>query len=283
MKKALFKYPLALSLVVFFCAFTGPARPQNPDANPVQNQCYMENQAFQAGEELTYKIYYNWNFIWLSAGEVTFKVREVGDQYHFSAVGKTYKSYEWFYKVRDYYDCYVDKQSMLPVVSVRDIQEGKYTLYDRIQFDQKKRIATSHRGNSLAEAKTDVYEMDDCMHDILSIFYFSRNINFSDFAEGEHFPVKIFIDKEIFPLNVKYLGREADKKIKKEGRFNTIMFSPEVIAGRVFKKGSQMKVWVSDDANRIPLQIESPVSVGSIKVVLKDHKNLRYDLTAQTK
>ena len=32
--------------------------------------------AFQAGEEITYIISYNWGFIWLDVGEATFKITE---------------------------------------------------------------------------------------------------------------------------------------------------------------------------------------------------------------
>ena len=46
--------------------------------------------------------------MWLSAGEVTFKVNDMGSQYHVAVAGRTYKSYEWFFKVRDYYDTYID-------------------------------------------------------------------------------------------------------------------------------------------------------------------------------
>jgi hypothetical protein len=42
-----------------------------------------------------------------------------------------------------------------------------------------------------------------------------------------------------------------------------------------------MTVWVGDDENRIPVMIESPVSVGSVKVVLKSYKGLKYDFTAK--
>ena len=42
-----------------------------------------------------------------------------------------------------------------------------------------------------------------------------------------------------------------------------------------------MNVWVTDDENKIPLLIESPVSVGSVKAVLKEYNGLRYDMTAK--
>jgi hypothetical protein len=54
-----------------------------------------------------------------------------------------------------------------------------------------------------------------------------------------------------------------------------------VIAGNVFKDDAKMTVWVSDDQNRIPVLIESPVSVGSVKMVLKEYWGLKYDFKAK--
>ena len=243
--------------------------------------CFMENRTFQGGEELTYKLYYNWNFVWLAAGEVTFKVNDMGGQYHIAVTGKTYKSYEWFFKVRDYYDTYIDKNSLLPKTSIRNVHEGKYKLYDEVIFDQENKIASSLRGDTRADATKKEYDVKECMHDMLSVIYYARNIDFENYNPGEEFPVKIFMDKEVWPLNVKYKGKKNRKKIKRLGRFNTIKFSPQVVSGRVFKEGEEMMVYVSDDQNRIPLLIESPVSVGSVKAVLKNYKGLKYNMTAK--
>ena len=61
-------------------------------------------------------------------------------------------------------------------------------------------------------------------------------------------------------------------------RYNTVIVSPEVISGEVFEEGTEMNIYVSDDNNRVPLLIESPVSVGSVKAVLKNYSGLKYDL-----
>jgi len=243
--------------------------------------CFMENKTFQGGEEITYKLYYNWGIMWLSAGEVTFKVNDMGSQYHVAVAGRTYKSYEWFFKVRDYYDTYIDKNSLLPKTAIRNVREGKYRLYDEITFDQENKKASSLRGKTKDVATKKNYNLGECMHDMLSVIYYSRNIDFESYKEGEEFPVKIFMDKEVWPLNVKYKGKQSRKKVKGKGRFNTIKFSPQVVSGRVFKEGEEMMVYVSDDKNRIPLLIESPVSVGSVKAVLKNYKGLKYDMTAK--
>jgi hypothetical protein len=252
------------------------------DTTPLYEPCQMENDVFQHGEEVVYKLYYNWNFVWLAAGEVTFRVRDLGDKYHLSAHGRTYKSYEWFFKVRDKYDTYVDKETLLPIISIRDVAEGKYRLFDQVTFDKRRNKAISNRGKSRQVAKITEYDIDACMHDILSIIYYTRNIDFNQLSSGSEIPIKIFMDKETWPLKVKYRGKEV-KKIRNQGKHNTIKFTPEVIVGTVFNEDTQMMVWASDDKNKIPLLIESPVSVGSVKVVLKSYKGLKYDFDAALK
>ena len=37
-----------------------------------------------------------------------------------------------------------------------------------------------------------------------------------------------------------------------------------------------MNIWVSDDENKVPLMIESPVTVGSVKAVLQSYSGLRH-------
>ncbi|MFM9950376.1 MAG: DUF3108 domain-containing protein [Saprospiraceae bacterium] len=284
MKTFLFK---ASALFLFFgvMAFTAPSSVNNADLplfeQAIPERCSIDNTAFQHGEELTYKLYYNWNFVWLSAGEVTFRVKDLGAEYHLSAVGQTYKSYEWFYKVRDRYDSFVDKKSLLPNIAIREIQEGGYSVYDKLTFDQNKKTVKSLRGKNKEAAELKEYTTGDCMHDIISIVYHLRNVDFADMKKGDNIPIKLFMDKEIWPLKVNYRGKEAGKKIKGLGKFNTLVFGPEVIEGYVFKKDSKLNIWVSDDNNKIPLVIESPLSVGSVQAVLKSYKGLKYDMTAK--
>lgn len=242
--------------------------------------CTIDNFAFDPGETLTYKMYYNWKFVWVSAGEVTFQVEEVDGEYKISAIGSTYKSYDSFFKVRDKYHSYLDKETLLPSVSLRDVEEGPYRLYDKVTFDRTDNTASSLRGKTEETAKEKTYPVEDCIHDILSIIYFSRNLNFAQMSEGEAFPIKIFIDKKTWPLQVIYQGKAKKKRIRGQGKFDTLLFSPEVIAGNVFSEGANVNVWVSDDKNRIPLQFESPLTVGSVKAVLKGYKGLKHELTS---
>ena len=259
--------------------FSEKNNPQLPEAAASCSE--VNNTTFNAGEELTYKIFYNLNFVWIPAGEVVFKIEDEGSRYHLSAVGRTYDSYDWFFKVRDYYNSYVDKQTLLPQTSIRYVNESKYKLYDMVNFDQKSRKATYERGKAKETIdKRGSIDLTDCMHDVLSIVYYSRTLDYSKAEIGQEFPVKVMLDEEAYDLKYKLLARET-KSVHGLGNFATMRFSPQVVAGNVFNEKTQMKIWASDDQNRLPLMIESPVSVGSVKVVLKSWKGLKYDMAAK--
>ncbi|MBI1225132.1 MAG: DUF3108 domain-containing protein [Bacteroidetes bacterium] len=293
MKTKNLRKPLVFSSLTLVFLFFGFAKMDTPttsakfETSPTftdddHNSCVTKNTTYSAGEELTYKLYYNWNFVWLSAGEMTFKVIDEDDQWHFQVVGKTYDSYDWFFKVRDYYDTWVQKETGLPIMGIRNIEEGKYRLYDYLTYDQSRGKVHNDRGKSTTDIREHHdFQIDDCMHDIVSILYHARNVDFSKMKKDDTFPIQLFMDKETWPLKVRYQGREASKNIRDLGKYNTQHFSPEVIPGRVFPDGASINVWVTDDENRLPLMIDSPLSVGSVKAVLQKHKGLRWPVKAK--
>lgn len=272
-----------LVTLLMILAFRGPSSKEFfSNSSDMMDTCPIENKAFQHGEEMIYKVFYNWGFVWIPAGEVTFSVEESTQDFHLSVVGETYKSYDWFFKVRDYYDTWIDKRTLLPNVSIRDITEGGYTLYDKNQFDQEANTVVNLRGRRLETIKeNNFFQIENCMHDMLSIVYWARNLSFENYQQGQKISIKIFADKKTWALSVKYLGEEKGHKVRGLGDFNTLKFSPEVIEGTVFPKNAQVNVWVSDDQNRVPLVIESPLSIGSAKAILKSYKGLRYDFSAK--
>lgn len=236
---------------------------------------------FQHGEHLTYKVYYHFAGAWIGAGEVNFHVEDAGNQYKMMARGKTYSSYEWFFKVDDYFESWVDKNTFFPNVSYRNVSEGKFKVFDKTTYNQKNKDAYFERGRTSDNIDDKgTLKMTNMMHDVLSVLYYTRNINFDNMSSGENFAVNVMLDKQEYPLAVHFLGRE-ERKIKGNGKHKTIKLAPQVVAGNVFKEGKGMKVWASDDQNKIPLYIESPVSVGSVRIVLSNYSGLRYPMTSK--
>lgn len=239
--------------------------------------CRIDNKTFLPGEEIVYQIKYQWNLLKLNAGEAVFRVRETDDHYHIVVEGRTYGAFEWFYKVNDRFETFIDKESLLPEMFIRDVEEGKYRKFNKFIFDQNRGKIVSYVGRTQDVAERKEVEVARCMHDMLSILYHVRNMDFSRIEAGESFPVQVFLEKE-YPLSVRLVNKYEEKRIRRHGKFMTHVFSPQVIESHIFKETDQMKVYVSTDDNKLPLLIESPLSVGKMQAVLKSYKGLRFDL-----
>lgn len=281
-------HSLLANFLLIGLIFLAPLRPlgQVDDVQPGSsgkgfNLCETDNIAFVGGEEVIYKIYYNWNFVWLPAGEVTFKTEDLGKTYKLSASGRTYSSYEWFFKVRDYYEAIVEKKTLRPVRTIRDVREGGYALHEVVEYHNGGRKVTSSRKRGDKELDVKQLELSDCVHDILSSIYYTRNQNFEGRNRGFTFPVRVFLDREEYPLTVEFRGKVHKLDVRGLGHFKALSFSPATIPGNVFNDGDRMMIYATDDRNQLPLLIESPVSVGSVKAVLKSYKGLRYPVSSR--
>ena len=116
------------------------------------------------------------------------------------------------------------------------------------------------------------------MQDVVSAVYYARNIDFNKYKPGDKIPFDMFLDDEIYHLYIRYIGKEKIKT--RYGKFNAIKFKPLLVKGTIFEGGEKMNAWVSDDPNHLLLRVESPISVGSIKVDMMGYSNLRYPLTS---
>ncbi|MCB0659900.1 MAG: DUF3108 domain-containing protein [Saprospiraceae bacterium] len=270
----LFKFSVAfLFLIVSYVLTTGFY------VETENKNCSIENTAFSGGEHLVYKAYYNWQFIWIPAGEAVFDVKENVDTYDVTVTGTTYKSYESFFRVKDYFHTIIDKKTMYPKEFVRIVEEGNYRKFDSLVFFKETDAVLSFNGKTRSSAQKKIIHLDGCSHDLLSVLYFMRNINVNAYKVGDFIPTNLVFDEEKYPINVRYIGKERSKQIKGLGEFDTVEVMPDLVTGNVFKDGNRMHVWVTDDKNKLPLLIESPLAVGSAKAILKSYKGLRNPFT----
>jgi len=239
--------------------------------------CALENFAYQGGEVINYKLYYNWGFIWIPAGEVTFSVRETNQDYKISALGTTYDSYSWLFSLSDTFTTVIDKKTLLPKTFTRKIHEGKYDLYEKIIFDHASRSVSVERGKSRKKTISSQHDITRCAQDVLSSIYFLRNTSKASLIEKKNIAFKMFLDSKMYDLNMSYRGK-AKTKIESRGKVHTLLIRPQLLSGTVFKDEDKMKVWVSDDKNHLPILVESPIAVGSIKALIQNYSGLRHPL-----
>jgi len=235
--------------------------------------CGVKNTAFQYNEQLTFRVYYTLWGVYIGAGEANFStsIEQLNGHtvYHIIGDGKTYSFYDNFFKVRDKYETYIDTGTLQPFKFIRNVDEGGYKIYENVSFNKTTNTAVTNKG---------VYKVPGCVQDVLSAIYYARNIDFSKLKPDDKIPFSMFLDNEVYNLYIRYLGKEIIKT--KYGKFKAIKFKPLLIKGTIFEGGEKMTVWVSDDANHIPLRVESPISVGSVKVDMMDFRNRRSPLSS---
>jgi hypothetical protein len=235
--------------------------------------CDVRNTSFSAGEVISYKVFYSVIGAKLGAGEATFTSTLENFQghpvYHVTGEGKTYNFYDGIFKVRDKYESYIDTATLQPYRFIRNVNEGSYKKYENVTFNKATNTAVTNSG---------VYKVPECVQDVLSAIFYARNINFDQYKKDDKIMFSMFLDNEVYEMYIRYLGKETVKT--SYGKFRAIKFKPLLIKGTIFEGGEKMTVWVSDDGNHIPIRIESPISVGSIKVDMIYNRNLRHQLSS---
>ncbi|MFM8433360.1 MAG: DUF3108 domain-containing protein [Bacteroidota bacterium] len=234
----------------------------------------LSHNAFKPGERLTYRVHYGF----LDAGsaelEVASSLSTIGQRecYHVIGTGRSAGAFDWFFKVRDRYESYVDRDAMVPWLFIRNISEGGYKKSQRVVFKQFQDSAASEKK---------IIAVPDNTQDLISAFYYARTIDFSKASAGQIFPINGYLDDEVLPLNIRFIGRENIET--KFGTFRCIKFRPMLQEGRVFKDNEDMTVWISDDLNKIPIRVQTDILVGSIKMDLSGFENLSHSPAIVTK
>lgn len=244
----------------------------------VQVSFAQERHAFQEGEWFKFKMSYSG---FLKAGNATLEVKEskLNGKEVFHVVGKgwTTGAIRWFFRVKDRYESYFDKQTGMPYKFIRQIDEGGHTKDIEIDFDHEASIA---HVNDKKEKNKASFSIEENVQDMVSAFYYLRNnYKTSSIQEGEVVSLNMFFDEENYNFKLKFLGREdLDTPF---GVIKTLKFRPYVMAGRVFKEKESLTLWVSADDNKIPLRIQADLAVGSLRADLEAFKGLKHSFKVQ--
>ena len=224
------------------------------------------NTAFKEGEKLTYRLHYGAVNAGIAVHEDKPDLIDVNGRkvYHIVSSGYTTGGADLFFKVRDRYETYMDKDALVPWLFVRRVDEGGYKFSQDYMFN--------HYAKKVDVGNNQKFDIPVGIQDMVSAFYYARNLDLSNAKPGDIFSMDCFLDKEIWPLKIRFVGREV---IKTDiGKVRALRFRPIVQKGRVFKKEEDLNVWISDDANHIPLRAKAEVLIGSVKMDITGTNNL---------
>ncbi|CAH0257898.1 DUF3108 domain-containing protein [Chryseobacterium sp. WG14] len=227
------------------------------------------------GESITFRIHYGF----LNAGSANLTTQKTSykniPHLYVKGTGKTTGAVKAFFKVEDLYESFINTETGLPSFYVRNVREGSY----RQHFE----TAFNHANNTLilTDKKepangSKVIKSVKGVQDMLSSFYYLRSKSPDELKVGTVINMNVWIDDEMFPFQLKVTGTENLKT--KFGTINCLKIIPSVKSGRVFKEKEGVTMWVSNDANHIPMLLKAELAVGSLKASIDDFKNVKYPL-----
>ena len=116
--------------------------------------------------------------------------------------------------------------------------------------------------------------MPNNIQDVISGYYFLRTIDFSKFAIGQTVSSPLFFDEDLYQMKIKFAGRGIVHT--KFGKMRVLKLNPILPKNDLFKGENAIRIWISDDKNRVPLKIEVDFSFGTINMEIKNYKGVKY-------
>jgi hypothetical protein len=236
-----------------------------------------QNTYFSGGEELTFKVKY----LFFNAAEAKLTINKTIYQvqnrptYKIDVYGRTLNIFKIFY-VKDNWGTYLDTAKLIPYVSYRHIEEGNYRKHEQINFDHAKRkaVVNNFDRDNRKITETTSHDIPPGIQDIVSGFYYLRTLDLSQLVNGEAIQIKGFFDKKLHNIKLIFEGKERIKT--KIGEFDTFVFSPTMPGNKLFSGDHPVKVWITDDKNRIPVKITASLVVGSLDMEITRAEGLRH-------
>jgi len=222
---------------------------------------------FQDGESVQYKVYYNLAFIWVDAASVKFSVRDTIQQgqklIQYLSSGSSYPSYDWIFKVRDNFHSWVDPSNFTPTKFLRNTSEGSHRAYNWCYFYPSSGQIRYNIDDNTIGKKTSVVAYKAPAFDVLSAVYYLRTIDVSLLKKGALIPIKVFMDDKLITINIYYDGDEIVEH-KNGKKYPSHKFRTKGVPGTIFDEDSDILVWVSKDANKIPIKVEAEIIIGTV-------------------
>ena len=203
-------------------------------------------------------LHYAMTILGVAAGEIVLSAvsdeHEGRPAYRLEMTIETNAFVSKLYSVRDVLRSWVDPETLTSLCFDEHTAEGKRVREETTVFDVDQLIV--RRGNKVMLMAIPTF-------DALSSVYFLRTLALQG-PEPVSLPV---IGRTVFTLRVAIGGRETI--ITPAGTFRTIRLEPKSPGESFIGKGRNLILWVTDDDRKLPVQIKTRLSVGTLVGKLK--------------
>ncbi len=233
----------------------------------------VPDKSFGVGEKVEYRIHYGFINAAEARVDIAKNVTRINNRpcYRINVFGRTTGAFDVFTKVRDTWRTYLDTTDNVPQRFYRNIRENSYRKEETTYFDRAANKVTTQTKDT-----TRIFSVPDNIHDIISGYYYLRTIDYSNRTVGEIIEVPIFLSDEVIKMRVRYAGRDVVKT--RFGRIRVFKLNPLMPSNKMFKGENSIRIWVSDDANKVPIKAEADLFIGALAIDLKGYSGLQEEL-----
>ena len=249
-------------------------------------------QYYHAGEKLEYRVSYRAK-LFPNTDVATVEVDTTLDTLAGQTVYKVFghcrmmPAYRWFYDIDDRYTIWVDTATLRTQLFLSEIHEGSYEKRSLFRYDWQRMCSENTWSRRNGPERHRTIRLTPGSMDAISLFFNMRGVDpaqFGEGSEGSGGELQMMLEDTVRVLKYRFLGREV-KRIWRLGRFRTLKFACQIGTEDAFSftDGSEFFIWISDDRNKVPLWLESPIRIGSICACLVSYKNFKYSADAKVK
>lgn len=221
-------------------------------------------------ENLTYDVMYKWGLINKKAGSVSLRTNLRGDRFHARLTGATAPWADRFYKVRDTLAGVIDTRTFLPHSYEKIAYEGGDFSHDELIFSRSGNSTSAdviHRrkrkkDTQVSETRKELQAAGVTL-DMLSSFYFMRQLDYAAMKKGQAVKVNIFSGSKKELLTIHFQGLEDVRLDNRNYPAYHITFTFTTDSGKT--SSDNMDAWISTDSSRIPLLLEGKLPVGKVR------------------
>lgn len=244
--------------------------------------------SFRPGEELSYTASYSAAILTTDVATVTFRTStdkiEGIPCHRIWAHGITRPFYSVFFKMDDVYETWLEQATLRPLLATSEIKEGSYRYRSRLTFNWKSGMVYTFGKNlkkGYERGRTMV--LDSADFDPVAHFFNLRCLpSIGDMKVGQKGRLNLVMVDTIRTIEYKFLGREVIDA-PATGPVRCLKFTCQLAPGDAesFEEGTDFFIWISDDKNRIPVYLETPIRVGRVQATLTGWKNLAHPFSAR--
>jgi len=217
---------------------------------------------FFVGETLDYEV--SWGFI--NAGNARLLVKKTKNESELEIISRAWNNgaFESIFPVNDTVRSTVSADSLFPRIFNQKISEGSYRRNVLTTYNFQARTAsiadTAFSKSTLKHAIDTTITLDGGERCILSAFYLARTLKLEP---GDTASFNAISGKKKYKLKVIAHKRETINTAL--GKKNCLVIEPVIQGDGLFKAKGKLTIWVTDDAERIPVLMKSEIAIGSIK------------------